>query len=71
MTVSIGWQDRTYSKQRVVVEGKVLYDNASTTPQAPYKVQSIDVDVTDGNLTVEAGQQDEYTMLNWMSVVPK
>lgn len=71
VTVSIGWQDRTYSKQRVVVEGKVLYDNASTTPQAPYKVQSIDVDVTDGNLTVEAGQQDEYTMLNWMSVVPK
>lgn len=71
VTVSIGWQDKTYAKQRVVVEGKILYDNFATTPAAPYKVQSIDVDVTDGNITIEAGQKDEYTMLNWMSVVPK
>jgi len=27
--------------------------------------------VTDGNLTLEVGQKDEYTMLNWLSIVPK
>jgi hypothetical protein len=71
VTVSIGWDGKTYSKQRVVVEGKVLYDNAETTPAVPYKVQAVDVDVTDGNITLEAGQTNEYTMLNWMSIVPK
>jgi hypothetical protein len=71
ITVSIGMPDRTYSKQRVVVEGKMLFDNAETTPAAPYKVQSIDVDVVDGNVTLEVGQTDEYTMLDWMSIVPK
>jgi len=71
VTVSIGWSGKTYSKQRVVVEGKVLYDNAETTPAASYKVQTIEVDVADGNVTLEAGQTDEYTMLNWMSIEPK
>jgi hypothetical protein len=71
VTVSIGWSGKTYSKQRVVVEGKVLYDNVETNPGMPYRVQSVDVDVTDGNVTLEAGQTDEYTMLNWMSIVPK
>lgn len=37
----------------------------------PYKVQWIDLDVTDGNVTLEAGQTNEYTMMNWMSIVPK
>ena len=32
---------------------------------------SVVVDVKDGSLTMEAGQKDEYTMLNWLSVVPK
>jgi hypothetical protein len=71
VTVSIGFDGKTYSKNRVLVEGKLLYDNVETNPGAPYKVQGIDVDVTDGNVTVEAGQMDEYTMLNWMSIVPK
>ncbi|MBX3193424.1 MAG: DUF4091 domain-containing protein [Labilithrix sp.] len=71
VTVSIGWHGKTYAKQRVVVEGKVLYADAETTPAAPYKVETIEVDVTDGNITLEAGQMNEYTMLNWMSVVPK
>lgn len=71
VTVSIGWHGRTYSKQRVVVEGQVLFDNVETNPSTPYQVKSIDVDVTDGNITLEAGQTDEYTMLNWMSIAPK
>jgi hypothetical protein len=68
VTVSIGWSGRTYDKQRVVVEGTVLYDNAATTPTAPYLKQSVDVDVTDGNVSLEVGQTNEYTMLNWMSI---
>jgi len=27
--------------------------------------------VTDGNLTLEVGQKDEYTMLNGTSIVPE
>ncbi len=71
VTVSIGWHGKTYSKHRVVVEGKVLFDNVETNPTTPYRVQSVDVDVTDGNVTLEAGQMNEYTMLNWLSIVPK
>jgi hypothetical protein len=71
VTVSIGWSGKTYSKQRVVVEGTVLFDNVETNAGAPYLVKTLTVDVSDGNVTLEAGQQDEYTMLNWLSIVPK
>lgn len=71
VTVSIGWYDKTYSKNRVVVEGQVLFDDVETNPTEPYKTASIVVEVTDGNVTMEAGQTDEYTMLDWMSIVPK
>ncbi|WP_170229146.1 glycoside hydrolase domain-containing protein [Polyangium fumosum] len=70
VTVSIGWHDGTYEKNRVVVEGQTLFDAVATTPATPYRVASVVVDVNDGNVTMEAGQQDEYTMLNWMSIVP-
>jgi Glycoside hydrolase 123, catalytic domain len=70
VTVSVGWQDKSYDKHRVVVEGDLLFDDAATTPATPYDVRSVDVTVSDGNVTLEVGQQDEYTMLNWMSVVP-
>lgn len=70
ITVSIGWQDKTYNKNRVFVEGKPLFDSVATTPAEPYKVAPIVVDITDGNVTLEVGQDNEYTMLNWMSIVP-
>jgi hypothetical protein len=70
VTVSIGWADRTYSKNRVIIEGQALFDDVETNPGAPYQVKTITVDVSDGNVTMEAGQKDEYTMLNWMSIVP-
>jgi hypothetical protein len=70
VTVSIGWYGKTYAKQRVFVEGSPLFDQASTTPDKPYLVSSIEVDVSDGNITIEAGQKDEYTMLNWLSIEP-
>jgi hypothetical protein len=70
VTVSIGWYDRTYEGQRVVVEGQVLFDDVTTTPEEPYEVATIRVEVSDGNVTLEAGQQDLYTMLDWMQIVP-
>lgn len=70
VTVSIGWHDRTYAKNRVVVEGQVLFDDVETNPGTPYQVASVVVDVADGNVTMEAGQDDEYTMLNWLRIDP-
>lgn len=71
VTVSIGWYGKTYAKNRVVVEGNVLFADVATTPAQPYVVKTMEVDVTDGNVTLEAGQKDEYTMLNWMSIEPR
>jgi len=70
ITVSIGWDGKTYSKNRVLIEGQPLLDDVETNPGAPYLVKSITADVGDGNVTMEAGQKDEYTMLNWMSIEP-
>ncbi len=70
VTVSIGWFGRTYEKNLVVVEGQTVFDSEATTPAEPYKTASVTVDVADGNVTLEAGQFNEYTMLNWMSIVP-
>jgi len=70
ITVSIGWDGKTYAKNRVVVEGQPLFDSVETNPSAPYLVKPITVDVKDGNVTLEAGQFNEYTMLNWMSIEP-
>lgn len=70
VTVSVGWYGRTYAKHRAVVEGTVLVDSEATTPAAPYLVRSAVVDVQDGALTLEAGQFDQYTILNWMSIEP-
>jgi hypothetical protein len=70
VTVSIGWYGHTYPKNKVVVEGQPLFTDVETNPTTPYQVKSITVDVTDGNVTLEAGQKDEYTMLNWLSIEP-
>ena len=70
VTVSIGWYDRTYLQQVVNVEGQKLFSNVATTPAQPYQIASTTVDVIDGNLTLEVGSTDQYTMLNWMSIVP-
>lgn len=71
VTVSIGWFGKSYAKHRVVVEGQALFDSVATSEAEPYRVMAIDVSVADGNVTLEVGQQDEYTMLNWMSIVPR
>ncbi|HEY5956765.1 MAG TPA: DUF4091 domain-containing protein [Polyangiaceae bacterium] len=70
VTASIGWYGKTYSKQVVTVEGKKLFDATATTPAQPYRIGSVTVDITDGNVTLEAGMTGEYTMLNWLSIEP-
>jgi hypothetical protein len=70
VTVSIGWYDHTYSQQVVTVEGQKLFDVVATTPAQPYRTASVTIDVIDGNVTLEAGISDQYTMLNWMSIEP-
>lgn len=71
VTVSIGWAGKGYDGQRVIVEGQPLFDSVSTTAAESNLVKAIDVTIADGNLTLEVGQMDLYTMLNWVSVVPK
>jgi hypothetical protein len=71
VTVSIGWADETYSHHHVIIEGQPLWDDVATTPETPYLVSSVVVTVSDGAVTMEAGKKDEYTMLNWMSIVPR
>jgi len=70
VTISIGWHGRTYSSQVVLVEGQTLFDQVATTPAEPYRIAPATVTVADGNVTLEVGSTDEYTMLNWMSIVP-
>jgi hypothetical protein len=70
VTVSIGWEGKTYAHHRVIVEGTPLFDDVATTPAAPYLVASAVINVSDGNVTIEAGSKDEYTMLNWVSIEP-
>ena len=45
VTVSIGWDGKTYSKNKVVIEGQPLFDNVETNPTTPYQVKSLTVDV--------------------------
>jgi hypothetical protein len=71
VTVSIGYHAKSYPKHRVIVEGVPVFDSVPTTETEPYKVAAVDVMIADGNVTLEAGQMDEYTMLNWLSIVPK
>jgi len=70
VTLSVGWNGRTYSHHRVVIEGTAFVDDEATTPESPYIVRTHQVDVTDGKLTMETGIFDEYTMLNYLDIVP-
>jgi len=70
VTVSVGWYGRTYSHARVVVEGVDFIADGETTPDNPYIVVTLPVEIGDGKLTMETGIFDEYTMLNYMDIEP-
>ena len=68
VTVGIGWDGgNSYPKNKVVVEGQTLFDEVTIDGTTPYREASVTVDVEDGNVTMEVGEFNEYTMLNYMS----
>ncbi|MCB1159855.1 MAG: DUF4091 domain-containing protein [Leptospiraceae bacterium] len=68
VTVSVGWQGKTYSHNKILIEGiSFINDEAS----APYIEKTLDVIVADRKLTMEMGIFDEYTMLNYLKIEAK
>lgn len=67
VTVSVGWPGRTYPHNKVVVEGVTLVGDEASSP---YLVRTQTVTVGDHKLTMEIGVAGEYTLLNFMDVVP-
>jgi hypothetical protein len=68
VTVSVGWQGRTYSHQKVEIEGVSFVNDEATTPAVPYLVRTRKLTVSDNKLSMAMGIFDEYTMLNYLDV---
>jgi len=68
VTVSVGWKDKTYSHQKISIEGINFINDEATTPAAPYLVRKKQISITDYKLTMEMGIFDEYTMLNYLII---
>jgi hypothetical protein len=68
ITVSVGWQGRTYSHHKIDIEGISFINDEATTPAASYIVRTKALTVTDNKLTLAMGIFDEYTMLNYIDV---
>ncbi|MBN1889657.1 MAG: DUF4091 domain-containing protein [Thermoflexales bacterium] len=68
VTVSVGWQGRTYSHHKIVIEGISFINDEATTPSNSYMVRTQPVLVSDNKLTMAMGIFDEYTMLNYIDV---
>lgn len=65
VTVSAGWEGRTYSHNYIAVEGVVFIDDETTSP---YIERTLPVTVSDNKLTLAMGIFDEYTMLNYLQI---
>ncbi|MBN2392292.1 MAG: PKD domain-containing protein [Anaerolineae bacterium] len=65
ITVSVGWEGRTYAHNYIAIEGVVFVNNEATSP---YIVRTQRVTVTDNKLTMAMGIFDEYTMLNYLDI---
>jgi len=65
VTISVGWQDRVYSRNKIVIEGVTFVDDEATNP---YIVRTKEVTITDNKLTMAMGIFDEYTMLNYLDI---
>jgi hypothetical protein len=68
VTVSVGWQGRTYSHHKIDIEGVSFVNDEATTPSNPYLVRTLPVTIADNKLTLAMGIFDEYTMLNYLEV---
>lgn len=68
VTLSVGWQDGTYSHQKVDIEGVNFVNDEATTPAKPYLVRTKRVTIGDHKLTLAMGIFDEYTLLNYLDI---
>ncbi|MBF4691553.1 glycoside hydrolase domain-containing protein [Fusibacter ferrireducens] len=67
VTVSCGWQDRTYAHNKIFIEGHAFMDDESIKG---YAEKTKLVTIKDNKLTLEMGIFDEYTMLNYLNIEP-
>ncbi len=65
VTVSVGWQGRTYSRNKIAIEANTFIDDEASSP---YIVRSQQVSIADNKLTMEMGIFNEYTMLNYLVI---
>ncbi|SEH07729.1 Uncharacterised protein [Candidatus Venteria ishoeyi] len=65
VTVSTGWQGRTYKRNYINIEGVDFINDEATDP---YLLRTREVSVQDGKLSMAMGIFDEYTMLNYMDI---
>lgn len=68
VTLSVGWQGRTYSHQKVDIEGVSFVNDEATTPASPYLVRTKRIYIGDHKLSLAMGIFDEYTMLNYLDI---
>jgi hypothetical protein len=68
VTVSVGWQGKTYGPQKVEIEGVNFVNLEYTTPANSYIVRTKPVYVADNKLTMSIGDGIEYTMLNYLDI---
>ncbi len=68
VTLSVGWQGRTYSHQKVDIEGVSFVNDEATTPAVPYLVRTKPVTIADHKMTLAMGIFDEYTMINYLDI---
>ena len=65
VTVSVGWQGKTYAHNKIEIEGVSFIDDEASNP---YLVRTKEVTITDNKLTMAMGIFDEYTMLNYLDI---
>ncbi len=65
VTISAGWEGRSYDHNRVNIEGVDFIDDEATNP---YIVRTKQVEIKDQKLTMEMSIFDEYTMLNYLDI---
>ncbi len=68
VTVSVGWQGRTYAHHKIDIEGVSFVNDEATTPSNSYLVRTKQVTITDNKLSMAMGIFDEYTMLNYLDI---
>ena len=65
VTVSAGWQGRTYAHNQIEIEGVEFITDEATDP---YLVRTKRVTIKDNKLTMAMGIFNEYTMLNYLDI---